>query len=87
MFETYNNQNDTKDKISSSIDKQRGALLASKLRLFRQQCNMTQEYVAYKLVCPQSTISKLERGERELKAIELFDIAKIYGKDVDEFFV
>ena len=34
-----------------------------------------------KLRRPQSYLSKIERGERKIEAIELGDFAKIYNKD------
>ncbi len=34
---------------------------------------------------PQAYISKIERGEREVDAVELDELAKIYGKPLDYF--
>jgi hypothetical protein len=33
----------------------------------------------------QAGLSKIERGERKIEAIELGDFAKIYGKSIDFF--
>lgn len=46
------------------------------LSQIRREQNLTQVELAQKLEVPQSFISKIETGERSLKAYELFSYAK-----------
>jgi len=46
---------------------------------------LTQVEVGKKLKKPQAYISKIERGERKIEAIELGEFAKIYNKDIKYF--
>ncbi len=46
---------------------------------------MTQTQVASALKRPQSWVSKSERGERRVDVVELAELAKLYGKELDYF--
>jgi len=59
--------------------------LVQKLHLARHQAGLTQVDVGKKLRKPQAYISKIERGERGLDALELAEFAKIYNKPLDYF--
>ena len=59
--------------------------LLEKLRSARLEAGLTQIEAGKKLKRPQSYLSKIERGERKIEAIELGDFAKIYNKSVDYF--
>ena len=59
--------------------------LTAKLRSARLEAGLTQVEASKKLKKPQSYLSKIERGERKVEAIELGDFAKIYNKDINYF--
>lgn len=59
--------------------------LARRLRAAREAAGLTQAEVARSLGRPQSFVSKTETGERRLDAIELAALAKLYGKDFEDF--
>ena len=42
---------------------------------------LTQVELAEKLACPQSFVSKYERGERRIDVVEFLDIARAVGLD------
>lgn len=71
MVETYSQKNEE---------------LLEKLRTARLEAGLTQVETSKKLKKPQSYISKIERGERKVEAIELGEFAKIYDKDISYFF-
>lgn len=64
---------------------QKSADLLEKLRTARLDAGFTQVDASKKLKKPQSYISKIERGERKIEAIELGDFAQIYNKDINYF--
>lgn len=51
----------------------------------RHDAGLKQTEVAEALGKPQSYVSKCERGERRLDAIELLKWAELYGKSIDYF--
>lgn len=59
--------------------------LTAKLRSARLEAGLTQVEAGKKLKKPQAYLSKIERGEREVDAVELAEFAKIYNKDIDYF--
>jgi len=64
---------------------QKNQKLLSKLRSARLEAGLTQVEASKKFKKPQSYLSKIERGERKIEAIELADFAKIYNKDIGYF--
>ena len=60
--------------------------LLEKLRTARLEAGLTQVEASKKLKKPQSYISKIERGERKIEAIELGEFAKIYRKSLNYFY-
>ena len=64
---------------------QKSEELLGKLRSARLEAGLTQVEASKKLKKPQSYLSKIERGERKIEAIELGDFAKVYGKSLDYF--
>jgi len=58
----------------------RKRILLQKLIEARKEANLTQQEAASKLDKPQSFISKIESGERNVDFLELEDIAKVYDK-------
>lgn len=69
----------------SRIYSQKNKNLLDKLLSARLEAGLTQIQAGKKLKKPQSYLSKVERGEREIEAIELGDFAKIYKKSLDYF--
>ena len=59
--------------------------LTAKLRSARQEAGLTQVEAGKLLKKPQAYISKIERGERGVDAVELGELAKAYGKSLDYF--
>ncbi len=59
--------------------------LVKKLRQARHDAKLTQVDAGKKLKKPQAYISKIERGERGVDAVELAEFARVYGKDLDYF--
>ena len=59
--------------------------LTEKLRSARLEAGLTQVEVGKKLKKPQAYISKIERGERRVDAVELDELAKVYRKSLDYF--
>lgn len=64
---------------------QKNSELLANLRTARLESGLTQVEASKKLKKPQSYISKIERGERKIEAVELGDFAKIYNKSLDYF--
>jgi len=56
-----------------------------KLRQARLGANLTQVEAGRRLKKPQAYVSKIERGERRVDAVELNELAKLYNKDVNYF--
>lgn len=59
--------------------------LTQKLRTARLEACLTQVDAGKKLKKPQAYLSKIERGERGVDAVELAALAKIYGKSMSYF--
>jgi transcriptional regulator with XRE-family HTH domain len=59
--------------------------LIKKLRAARLGAGLTQVEAGRKLKQPQAYLSKIERGERGVDAVELAEFAKIYKKSMDYF--
>jgi len=49
------------------------------------EAGLTQVETGKKLKKPQAYLSKIERGERGVDAVELGELAKVYGKELDYF--
>lgn len=59
--------------------------LTAKLRSARLEAGLTQVEAGKRLRKPQAYLSKIERGERRVDAVELAEFAKAYGKSLDYF--
>ena len=59
--------------------------LAAKRRSARLEAGLTQVEARRNLKKPQAYLSKIERGERRVDAVELDELAKVYGKSLDYF--
>jgi len=59
--------------------------LIERLRQARLEAGLTQVEAGKKLKKPQAYISKIERGERRLDAVELDELARLYGKNINYF--
>jgi len=46
---------------------------------------LTQVEAGKRLKKPQAYLSKIERGERRVDAVELAELAKVYNKDINYF--
>lgn len=55
------------------------------LREARFEAGFTQVEAGKRLKKPQAYISKVERGERRVDAVELAEFAKLYNKSLDYF--
>ena len=56
--------------------------LTARLRSARLEANLTQVEAGKKLKKPQAYLSKIERG---VDAVELGELARVYGKSLDYF--
>ncbi len=56
-----------------------------RLRQARLDAGLTQVEAGKQLKKPQAYISKIERGERRVDAVELDELAKLYDKPLDYF--
>jgi len=59
--------------------------LTQKLRAARLEAGLTQVEAGKRLKRPQAYLSKIERGERGVDAVELAEFAKAYGKSLNYF--
>lgn len=59
--------------------------MTKRLRVTRLELGLTQVEVGKRLKKPQAYISKIERGERGVDAVELAEFAKIYKKSLGYF--
>ena len=59
--------------------------MMERLKTARLEANLTQEEVGKKIKQPQAFVSKIERGERNVDAIEMAELAKLYKKSIDYF--
>ena len=59
--------------------------LTKKLRTARLDAKLTQVEGGKKLKKPQAYLSKIERGERGVDAVELAEFARLYGKELGLF--
>ena len=64
---------------------QRYQKLIQKLRTARLDEGLTQIEAGKKLKKPQAYLSKIERGERGVDAVELGELARAYGKVINYF--
>jgi len=60
-------------------------ILQEQLGRIRKKAGLSQKELANKLGKPQSFVSKSEKGQRELKAIELFWLCQTCGTTAEEF--
>lgn len=70
--------------IVSSMNVEMNKTIGMSLAKIRVEQGLTQSEVALRLKKPQSYISKIEIGERNLYLSELFSYAKALGIKVDE---
>lgn len=59
--------------------------LIERLRQARLEVELTQVDAGKKLKKPQAYISKIERGERRIDAVELEEFSRLYKKDITYF--
>lgn len=69
-------------QVLDTIDRQQ---LGKRLQLARKQQRLTQADAARVLGVARTTITAIEQGERRIKAHELMELAKTYGRDMGEF--
>jgi Zn-dependent peptidase ImmA (M78 family)/transcriptional regulator with XRE-family HTH domain len=61
--------------------------LARRLRVAREACGLTQEDVAEHLDVSRPTVAQMELGNRAVTSLELDRLARLYGRDLREFFM
>jgi len=59
--------------------------LIQRLRQARHEAGLTQVEAGKRLKKPQAYLSKIERGERRIDAVELEELARVYDKDINYF--
>ncbi len=59
--------------------------MLDRLRTARGEAELTQHDASVKLGRYPTYVNKVETGERRLDPIELIDLAKLYGKDIQFF--
>jgi Zn-dependent peptidase ImmA (M78 family)/DNA-binding XRE family transcriptional regulator len=60
--------------------------LAQRLRQARESAGMTQEDVAHRLDLSRSSVAQIELGKRAVSGLELDRLARLYGRDIRDFF-
>lgn len=58
--------------------------LAARIRATRDRLQLTQEDVAAHLGVPRSAVSDIESGKRELSAVELVALARLFGESLED---
>jgi transcriptional regulator with XRE-family HTH domain len=71
--------------LKDATHRHRYSQFLGKLKQARAEAGLTQVEVAGRLKRPQSFVSKIESGERRVDVVELSELAKLYGKQVDFF--
>lgn len=59
--------------------------MAGRLREAREYLGLSQEEVAATLRVPRPAVTNIEAGTRKVEALELEQLAKLYGRSVDYF--
>ena len=72
-------------KLQTRDYRKRYELFRRKLRQARREAGLTQVEAAGRLGITQSFLSKCERGERRVDAVELAVFANVYGKPLSYF--
>lgn len=62
------------------------AALGNRLKQARKDAGLTQREVAEELDLSRSSISQLEQGNRAVSSLELSQLARLYGRQVSDFF-
>ncbi len=75
------------DRMPSTIFSERYGVVVDILATARRAAGLTQVALAERLGRPQSFVSKIERRERRIDAVELFDWARATGIDAEALFV
>ena len=60
-------------------------ILGARLRDARKYLGLTQEDVALRLGIPRTALSDIENGQRRVEALELTQMARLYGRPAGEF--
>ena len=71
--------------MKKSISSREYKILVELLAKFREQAGFTQTKLAEAIEETQSTVSKIERGERRIDMLELFVICKAMGVSPIDF--
>ncbi len=61
-------------------------VLAERLKVARESCDLTQDDVARSLDISRSTVVQIEQGNRTVSSIELQKLAFLFGRDMRDFF-
>lgn len=61
-------------------------IVGKKIRSVREAAGMSQEQAAYEVKLARSYYGGVERGERNISAINLIKIAKVFGCEVGDLF-
>jgi len=59
--------------------------LGRRLRASRESCGLTQQDAARHLGVSRSTVAQMEIGRRKVSGLELFKLARLYGRAVSDF--
>ncbi len=62
-------------------------ILLERLVTAREEASLTQHEVSLLMGRSPNFITKCESGDRSIDVMELFELAKIYGKAIGHFFV
>ncbi|MGL5075846.1 MAG: helix-turn-helix transcriptional regulator [Waterburya sp.] len=68
------------------MEENRAKILGQKLKLFREQKELTQSELAQKVRYDRSTIAKFEAGTRTPDAFACFSLCKALDADFKDFF-
>ena len=58
--------------------------LGQEMKMYREKCGMTQDYVARRIKVDRSIISKWENGTLEIRVFDLLNLLDLYETDISK---
>jgi len=68
------------------VQRRQTVFVGSKIRLLRKENGLTQSALARRIGVQQSDLCRMENGEYKVSLDTLFNILRVFGMDIGEFF-